>query len=180
MRTASGRSRVCVLACVDFPTHRRIMRIPSGILRSAALGVCTDALCATRHEELDGFCPEHLLEGVATPEVVKWLVDVGLFISTTVDGETGFSIWNYSEHNETKAQIEQRLEVGRERKVSDCLREAVLIACRGICGICGEILGSDPIHIDHIVPVSKGGATEFENLQAAHARCNLRKGARQS
>ena len=32
---------------------------------------------------------------------------------------------------------------------------------------------------DHIIPKSKGGNGDLENLQIAHARCNKRKGNRQ-
>lgn len=50
------------------------------------------------------------------------------------------------------------------------------------CGICGWPLPRAPIngevHIDHVVPLARGGADEKSNLQLAHAVCNLRKGAR--
>ena len=51
----------------------------------------------------------------------------------------------------------------------------------GLCGICGESLSVDleGIHVDHIVPRAHGGTDAPENLQAAHAVCNLRKGAKQ-
>lgn len=50
----------------------------------------------------------------------------------------------------------------------------------GKCGICGQHLPENKslIHVDHIIPVSKGGADDYENLQPAHAVCNLRKGNR--
>lgn len=47
-----------------------------------------------------------------------------------------------------------------------------------ICGICGTIVrltgedGSDIATIDHIVPVSKGGARGVDNCQLAHKLCN--------
>lgn len=48
-----------------------------------------------------------------------------------------------------------------------------------------EILRSDPCaycsgpteHIDHIVPVARGGQLEIENVTAACARCNMKKSA---
>ena len=48
----------------------------------------------------------------------------------------------------------------------------------GICGICGERMqkGEGRVHLDHIVPRSRGGPTEPANLQAVHALCNLKKG----
>jgi 5-methylcytosine-specific restriction endonuclease McrA len=54
---------------------------------------------------------------------------------------------------------------------------AVLAASQGRCGICGQPL-SDKIHFDHIVPIARGGSHTQDNLQAAHPKCNLRKGAK--
>jgi 5-methylcytosine-specific restriction endonuclease McrA len=47
----------------------------------------------------------------------------------------------------------------------------------GLCGICHEPLGAE-FEIDHKYPVTKGGQTEYQNLQATHRRCNRRKGSR--
>ena len=53
------------------------------------------------------------------------------------------------------------------------------------CGLCGDAI--DPwrrwpdalsASLDHILPVSLGGAHERSNVQAAHLSCNARKGAR--
>lgn len=52
------------------------------------------------------------------------------------------------------------------------------------CGICGDWIDPsveypDPMSksLDHIVPLARGGAHCIENVQAAHLRCNLKKGA---
>lgn len=45
----------------------------------------------------------------------------------------------------------------------------------GLCGICEEPLGGGKPQIDHIVPVSRGGGNEFDNLQAVHPACNNSK-----
>lgn len=46
----------------------------------------------------------------------------------------------------------------------------------GVCGICGEpVVGA--FHVDHIIPLSKGGSHSYDNVQLAHPTCNLRKGA---
>lgn len=50
---------------------------------------------------------------------------------------------------------------------------------KGKCGICH--LPVDPKskwHIDHVVPLSKGGVHSYANVQLAHARCNLSKNGR--
>jgi len=46
------------------------------------------------------------------------------------------------------------------------------------CRICGSTPANDPtvqLHIDHILPWSKGGETTLENLQTLCSRCNLGK-----
>jgi 5-methylcytosine-specific restriction endonuclease McrA len=52
-----------------------------------------------------------------------------------------------------------------------------------ICGICKELidkyLRGDAwmrATLDHIIPLCKGGEHVFENVQAAHWRCNMLKG----
>ena len=47
------------------------------------------------------------------------------------------------------------------------------------CPLCGEALGpsDDLLHIDHIVPLARGGRTEMSNLQVVHRICNQNKGA---
>jgi len=45
------------------------------------------------------------------------------------------------------------------------------------CQVCGRILKDDEIKIDHIIPYSKGGATEESNLRVLCEDCNRKKGA---
>lgn len=45
------------------------------------------------------------------------------------------------------------------------------------CGICGkEIKDEKESTIDHIIPLSKGGADKRHNMQLAHNDCNNKKG----
>jgi len=43
------------------------------------------------------------------------------------------------------------------------------------CQYCGRSAPEFPLHVDHIVPWSKGGATVFDNLRTACRACNLGK-----
>jgi hypothetical protein len=47
----------------------------------------------------------------------------------------------------------------------------------GLCGICGEDIDPLDYDLDHIIPTSKGGLHEMDNLQLAHRACNSRKAA---
>ena len=52
----------------------------------------------------------------------------------------------------------------------------VLVRDQFQCAYCGT--RKDRLSIDHIIPKSKGGKTNFENCVAACKACNLRKGGR--
>lgn len=49
-----------------------------------------------------------------------------------------------------------------------------------VCPLCKERLPTQipgNVHVDHKIPVSRGGSNDWANLQAVHKRCNLDKGA---
>lgn len=56
------------------------------------------------------------------------------------------------------------------------LRAAVVARDGLLCRYCGG--PAVPLHIDHVVPVSRGGATTLRNLVVACRKCNLAKGAK--
>lgn len=50
---------------------------------------------------------------------------------------------------------------------------------RGHCAECGRNLGNEPQrapHVDHIIPLARGGTNDLVNLQLLCQDCNLRKG----
>ena len=64
------------------------------------------------------------------------------------------------------------------RTISDKLRYQVLKRDNFKCCACGASPARDPsveLHIDHIVPWSKGGLTSIENLQVLCSKCNIGK-----
>lgn len=51
----------------------------------------------------------------------------------------------------------------------------VLENSNGICGICGKSVDSNDFHVDHIIPLNRGGLHAYSNTQAAHPSCNTSK-----
>lgn len=71
----------------------------------------------------------------------------------------------------SKAQTERS-------KMSASLRYDILERDGFKCNYCGaspELDNDIQLHVDHIIPVSKGGKTEWDNLQVLCQRCNLGK-----
>jgi 5-methylcytosine-specific restriction endonuclease McrA len=54
----------------------------------------------------------------------------------------------------------------------------LMVAQAGRCLFCSEPLGEEPVHVDHWMPVAKGGSSDPDNLALLHQSCNGRKGAR--
>jgi 5-methylcytosine-specific restriction endonuclease McrA len=66
----------------------------------------------------------------------------------------------------------------RTRVVEKVDRREVFARAAGLCGLCGEGVDVATFHIDHIIPLARGGEHSYANTQPAHPLCNLRKGAR--
>lgn len=68
--------------------------------------------------------------------------------------------------------------IRQERKtMNDDIRYNVLKRDNYTCQICGATAKEGAkLHVDHIIPVSKGGKTVMSNLQTLCDRCNLGKG----
>jgi len=55
-------------------------------------------------------------------------------------------------------------------------RRAVYLRDLYTCGYCGDSFSDHDLTLDHVVPVSKGGKTTWENITTACMTCNLSKG----
>lgn len=59
------------------------------------------------------------------------------------------------------------------------LKQQIKIRDKYTCQCCGKYMPDEVgLHIDHIIPVSKGGKSIPSNLQVLCDKCNLKKGAR--
>lgn len=71
-------------------------------------------------------------------------------------------------------RVPQLLQVVKRRRVKQCLsRKNILYRDGFSCQYCSS---EDDLTIDHVIPTSRGGKWEWENLVAACSRCNSRKG----
>lgn len=77
-----------------------------------------------------------------------------------------------------KNSASEHAKIQRSAMTND-LREAIKQRDNYTCCICGNSVLKEPnllLEVDHIIPVSKGGVTEADNLQTLCWRCNRNKG----
>ena len=71
-------------------------------------------------------------------------------------------------------EISKKTKIKVIRKtITEALRNKVLKKYNYRCVFCGN---KNNLQMDHIIPFSKGGKTEFRNLQPLCRECNLKKG----
>lgn len=81
--------------------------------------------------------------------------------------------WSKKKNYEISARYERSI-------MSDSIRYDVLKRDNYRCCICGTSAKEGAkLHVDHIIPVSKGGKTIMDNLQTLCERCNLGKSNKQ-
>ena len=56
-------------------------------------------------------------------------------------------------------------------------RQEIITRDHGRCHICGKTCTPNDIHIDHDIPLSRGGAHTRANVRVACSECNTRKGS---
>lgn len=63
-----------------------------------------------------------------------------------------------------------------KQRIPTNIRRQVIERDGYYCVYCDEDLRSAEIHLDHVIPESKGGLTTVDNLQVTCRRCNTAKG----
>lgn len=91
-----------------------------------------------------------------------------------------FEEWvqKYAEIKEqiTRKSSEEYIRKKERRKLTPSLRYDVMKRDEFKCVLCGRHASdSVQLHVDHIVPIAKGGKTTFDNLRTLCQDCNLGK-----
>ena len=58
---------------------------------------------------------------------------------------------------------------------TEYLKRSPAICGYFICSICGKLIDKQHLHVDHIIPLAKGGKNRWLNTVATCAPCNLKK-----
>lgn len=63
-----------------------------------------------------------------------------------------------------------------KERISKNLRRMVIERDGLRCVYCDDDLTGAEVHLDHVIPESRGGPTNYENLQVTCRKCNITKG----
>ncbi len=89
---------------------------------------------------------------------------------------------NRHEHLEEigfEATLKEYYSKSQRKLMTPKLRQQIKERDNYTCQICGKYMSDEVgLHIDHIVPVAKGGKTVPSNLQVLCSKCNSSKGAK--
>lgn len=150
-------------------------------------------------------CDERILhslfKSLRRKQYQKACDDANAFVFTGVRSQARYKQVNYVKHRydvqvldseirlsfDDLLEWKDRLEPGtleikefaalQRRLMTASVRERIMRRDNFTCRVCGKYMPDKVgIHIDHIVPVSKGGRTEDSNLRVTCSVCNLRKG----
>lgn len=83
------------------------------------------------------------------------------------------AMYRYVQNHCISAKMRKRIEK-EGFKLTDTLKHKVYDLQGRKCVVCGS---EDSFHIDHKIPLFRGGKTVINNLQVLCSKCNLQKGA---
>lgn len=93
----------------------------------------------------------------------------------------------------TPERIRRRVSARRRATDANAKRRARRLGCKVIedvrvdevrnrdaetCYLCGEWVSVHEQSLDHVIPLSRGGAHAYSNIKLAHKVCNSRKGVK--
>ena len=84
-----------------------------------------------------------------------------------------------------KKQYKKRVKAGKIKPYKDRIEEQKAANTKwrkanrdkGFCHICGRAVFHENWHLDHIIPLSRGGEHSYRNVAVSHPVCNIRKAA---
>jgi 5-methylcytosine-specific restriction endonuclease McrA len=72
-------------------------------------------------------------------------------------------------------RLTQYVHIPFERK--SLSRKNILLRDHNTCQYCGKVFNPSDLTLDHVIPKSRGGSSNWDNLVACCKRCNNRKGS---
>jgi hypothetical protein len=145
--------------CLTFPNHQKIV-----ILSDAAFRCLVEATLWSRDQQTDGFLARRLALAKWSLEALQELCTNDTDKPSLIEREEGWYIHDYSEHQDTKADIEARRERNRRAGQQGGLAKAKRGAKRGAKRPVSEVVS------ENVAEKEKGVAADLSATEPAK-RC---------
>lgn len=140
----------------------------------------------TRIDGLSGYCGDCQNAAIAewkrnNPEVVarQSRLDAARFRRREPEKKSAMDR-RYRENNQDRVHANRwkRKAVKRRAFVERVHRSVVFKRCGGACHMCGAMVDPDRWHLDHVLPLVRGGEHSYANTAVACPSCNLQRGSK--
>lgn len=99
------------------------------------------------------------------------------YASNPIPARERVAAWKREHPEALKAQLQKRK--AKKRNIGGSYTEQDLClqlrSQKGLCWWCGEPLDPNDYHVDHRIPLDKGGSNDARNICCTHSKCNLQK-----
>ena len=138
----------------------------------------------TRVDGLSGYCGDCQNDAIASwkrrnPEIVarQARLDAARF-RRRAPGKKSDMDRRYRECNQDRIHANRwrRKAIKRGAFVERVHRSVVFKRCGGACHMCGALVDPDNWHLDHVLPLVRGGEHSYANTAVACPSCNLQRG----
>ena len=147
-------------------------RLVQLMMLSAKIAIEANFICTLKN--ISSWCnctPDELLNDLKALGKCGMIAEVEHHYTRKDPWEEGILFWRFSPAADNLFDIGYSRDTGGEWEKT---REIIFSRDNYICRYCGALAE----HIDHVIPVCKGGTNDLDNLVAACASCNLSKGGR--
>lgn len=107
----------------------------------------------------------------------KAAIDAAYYVANAERIKAKVALWQKENPEACRIRGQNRRAKETGGKLSRGLARKLFVLQRGKCPCCGKPLGKD-YHLDHIVPLSRGGQNVDSNIQLLRKTCNHQKHAR--
>lgn len=118
-------------------------------------------------EESPKLSPKQVLELAALYEIGRSIIYCDVAILTRPE-----ILWHFQARRKVAAQNDRAKNLGLEGRVT---ADEWLDLCEKYGEICLCCKKDEPLTLDHVTPLSKGGANTIDNVQPLCLQCNIKK-----
>ena len=141
------------------------------------LGFWAGLMCWSHAHETDGFVEPPLV--IFGRRVGHKELDALVECRLLVREADAWILPDYVPWNGTRESRAEDRRRAREHVQASRRRSEVILRHGMVCHLCGAAIEDlADLHVDHDLPLSRGGTSDISNLKPSHATCNMRKGNR--